>query len=72
MTESRKQVGRVVFNPNQAWVVLTLKCHVDNVTKLVEIWDSERAYLTNLPPTLPLPVGPLSNRPIPSPLVLTT
>ncbi|MCX6048891.1 MAG: hypothetical protein NT075_27640 [Chloroflexi bacterium] len=52
MSESRRQVGRVVFNSDQAWVVLTLKCHVDNVTKLVEVWDSERAYLTNLPSTI--------------------
>jgi CRISPR-associated endonuclease/helicase Cas3 len=52
MSELRRQVGRVVFNTEQSWVVLTLKCHVDNVTKLVEVWDSERAYLTNLPPTL--------------------
>jgi len=52
MSEARRQVGRVVFNSDQAWIVLTLKCHVDNVTKLVEVWDAERAYLTNLPSTL--------------------
>lgn len=52
MSESRRQVGRVVFNSDQNWVVLTLKCHVDNVTKLVEVWDSEQAYLTNVPQTL--------------------
>lgn len=52
MNESRRQVGRVVFNSEQSWVVLTLKCHVDNVTKLVEVWDSEQAYLTNVPATL--------------------
>lgn len=52
MSEARRQVGRVVFNSDASWVVLTLKCHVDNVTKLVEVWDSQQAYLTNVPPTL--------------------
>jgi CRISPR-associated endonuclease/helicase Cas3 len=52
MSEAKRQVGRVVFNSNENWVVLTLKCHVDNVTKLVEVWDSQQAYLTNVPPTL--------------------
>ena len=52
MSTPRRQVGRVVFNSDQAWVVLTLRCHVDNVTKLVQVWDAEQAYLTNVPPTL--------------------
>ena len=52
MSEVRRQVGRVVFNADERWVVLTLKCHVDNVTKLVEVWDAEKAYLTNVPSTL--------------------
>lgn len=52
MDEARRQVGRVVFSSEQVWIVLTLKCHVDNVTKLVEVWNSERAYLTNVPCSL--------------------
>lgn len=53
MSEAKRQVGRVVFSADDCWVVLTLKCHVDNVTKLVEVWDAEKAYLTNVPSTLP-------------------
>lgn len=52
MDAARRQVGRVVFNSDQAWIVLTLKCHVDNVTTLVEIWDTDRAYLAQVPRTL--------------------
>ena len=45
MKQLRREVGRVVFNSNREWVVLTLDSHVNNVTRLVELWDAERAYL---------------------------
>lgn len=49
MNELTRHVGRVVFISRAEWVVLTLKCHVDNVTRLVEMWDAKAAYLPNAP-----------------------
>lgn len=45
---ARRDVGRVVFSSDTEWVVLTLKCHVDNVVRLVEAWDASKAYLGNI------------------------
>lgn len=45
---SRRHVGRVIFGHEEGraqWTVLTLTCHVDNVAKLAEAWDNEKAYL---------------------------
>ncbi len=39
----------MVFGDNE-WVVLTLACHVNNVTRLVELWDAEKAYLGSATP----------------------
>lgn len=47
MSKIRRHVGRVVFGENE-WIVLTLRSHVDNVTRLVEQWDGARAYLENV------------------------
>lgn len=44
---ARRDVGRVVFNSDTDWVVLTLACHVGNVVRLVQAWESDRAYLGN-------------------------
>lgn len=45
-TNPRREVGRVVFRKNDpVWTVLTLKCHVDNVTTLAKAWSPEAAYL---------------------------
>ena len=42
----RREVGRVVFRKDDPiWTVLTLKCHVDNVTTLAKAWSPEVAYL---------------------------
>jgi CRISPR-associated endonuclease/helicase Cas3 len=40
------EVGRVIFpkdTPN-LWRIQTLKSHVDNVTRLTELWDNDRAF----------------------------
>jgi|GEM_PF-2453128 len=42
----RREVGRVIFRKDDpVWTVLTLKCHVDNVTTLAKAWSFEAAYL---------------------------
>jgi hypothetical protein len=44
MAEQRRQVGRVVFHQDKTWTVLTLACHVNNVVRLVEVWDWQNAF----------------------------
>lgn len=44
---ARRDVGRVVFNSDTEWVVLTLACHVGNVVQLVRDWEPDRAYPGN-------------------------
>lgn len=45
MTQERRYVGRIIFHSHKAWSVITLQSHVDNVTRLVAEWDTEKAYL---------------------------
>lgn len=53
MTVQRRDVGRVVFrqdaNGGAEWIVLTLASHVNNVVRLVEMWDADKAYLNTGP-----------------------
>ena len=51
MVDTRRQVGRVVFG-NSDWIILTLASHVNNVARLVELWDAEKAYLGSFPSNL--------------------
>jgi hypothetical protein len=51
MSDARRNVGRVIFRTDH-WVVPTLQCHVDNVTRLVELWDAHQAYLYSAPAEL--------------------
>jgi hypothetical protein len=53
MSVQRRDVGRVIFAQGKSeWIVLTLSSHVDNVVRLVEMWDPMKAYLN--PETLEL------------------
>lgn len=49
MMDQRRDVGRVIFgqdaNGSAEWIVLTLACHVSNVTGLAEMWDVSKVYL---------------------------
>lgn len=40
---TRRHVGRVIFGPE--WLVITLRSHTENVTRLAASWSNERAYL---------------------------
>jgi hypothetical protein len=44
MSQERRQVGRIIFG-REEWRVVTLQSHVQNVTRLAELWDTEKAYL---------------------------
>jgi len=49
MVDQRRDVGRVIFGQDAKgraeWIVLTLTSHVNNVVRLVEMWDANKAYL---------------------------
>jgi CRISPR-associated endonuclease/helicase Cas3 len=45
MGQERRYVGRTIFHSREEWRVIPLESHVDNVTRLVEEWDTEKAYL---------------------------
>jgi len=49
MEHERLEVGRVLYGP-EIWKVQTLRNHVGNVVRLVELWDSKRAFLSDESP----------------------
>ena len=44
MDSGQLHVGRIVFAPD-VWRIQTLHNHVNNVVRLVELWDAERDFL---------------------------
>jgi hypothetical protein len=52
MADEKLQAGRVIYGTS-TWKVQTLNNHVGNVVQLVKLWNSEKAFLYDTPPTLP-------------------
>lgn len=48
MESERREVGRVIFGPG-VWRIQTLRNHVDNVVKLIDLWAMERSFLDDTP-----------------------
>ena len=49
MTTEKLEVGRVIYTQPDLWRVQTLRNHVGNVVKLVELWDSDKDFLEDTP-----------------------
>lgn len=49
MATERLDVGRVIYDKPDRWRVQTLRNHVGNVVKLVQLWDSRKDFLNDTP-----------------------
>lgn len=49
MAAESLEVGRVIFTQPDLWRIQTLRNHVGNVVKLVQVWDSSKDFLFETP-----------------------